>query len=138
MGHVFEKVGIGPDVGRIVTAGDQPVTRCRQKYGTLQQPLHMLAVDTERTGMKVRQLDVAPFEALALLDVALELDVMGDAQRKIALIERGVGWRLLAPNAEPALAVEHLARFELAFRRRDHVRVEADRRPRRLLAQSRG
>ena len=49
--------------------------------------------------------------------------------------QRNVGRRLLAPDAEAALAVEHLAGLEVALGGRHHVGAEAGRRAGRLVAQ---
>ncbi len=78
-----------------------------------------------------------PPERLALGDVALELDVVRQAERQVALAQRHIGRRLLAPHREAALAVEHLALLQRALGGGRHVRVEAHRRSRRLLAQRR-
>src|SRR6185312_15515493 len=51
--------------------------------------------------------DVGPFQALAFGDVALELHVLRETEREITLVERAFGRRLLAPDAEAALAVQH-------------------------------
>src|SRR5215470_6961909 len=53
--------------------------------------------------------DVAPAQASALRDVAFERDRVGEPERQQALVERARGWNLLAPDAKPAFAVEHLA-----------------------------
>ena len=73
--------------------------------------------------------------ALAFLDVALELDVVRQAQRQQSALERHLGRRLLAPDAEAALAVEHLAGFQIALGGRHHVGAEAGGRAGRLVAQ---
>src|SRR5918998_5466761 len=76
--------------------------------------------------------DVAPVKALALLDVALEAHVVRQAEGQVATLQRVGGRSLLAPNAEAALPVQHLARLEAALGGRDHVRVKADWRAGRL------
>src|SRR5262245_20707538 len=48
-------------------------------------------------------LDVRPLHRRTLRDITLELHVMRKSKRKQALVERTVGRRLLAPDAEPAL-----------------------------------
>src|SRR5262249_52521172 len=48
--------------------------------------------------------DIAPAQALALPDVALEPDLVGESERQQALGERASGWHLPAPDAKPALA----------------------------------
>ena len=56
---------------------------------------------------------------------------------KIALLERSVGRRLLAPDAEAALAVQHLALLQVALGGGGDVGAEARRRAGRLVAQRR-
>src|SRR2546427_7489778 len=72
--------------------------------------------------------DVAPAQAFALRNVAFELDLMRKSERQQALRERARGRNLLAPDAKPAFAVEHLAGFQRAFGRRSDVRAETRRR----------
>src|SRR6266436_5820729 len=79
--------------------------------------------------------DVAPAQALALRDAALEPDLMGEPERQQPLGERARGRDLLAPDAKAALAVEHLALLERAFGGGGDVGAEARGRAGRLLAQ---
>src|SRR5262249_11908920 len=79
--------------------------------------------------------DIAPAQASALRDVAFEPDLVGKPERQQALVERARGRNLLAPDAKPAFAVEHLAFLERAFGRRSDVGAEAGRGAGRLLAQ---
>src|SRR5260221_218395 len=69
--------------------------------------------------------DVAPAQALALRDVAFELDLMRKPERQQSLRERARGRNLLAPDAKPAFAVEHLAGLERAFGGGGNVRARA-------------
>src|SRR3979490_306032 len=57
-------------------------------------------------------IDIAPLEAFALGEVALEPDLMRKPERQETLGERALGRHLLAPDAEAAFAVEHLAPLE--------------------------
>src|SRR5262245_62598504 len=79
--------------------------------------------------------DVAPAQALALRDVALEPDRVGEPERQQAAGQRARGRNLLAPDAKPAFAVEHLAVLERAFGGRGDVGAKAGRRAGRLPAQ---
>ena len=63
---------------------------------------------------------------------------MGEPERQQSLVERALGRRLLAPDAEAALAVEHLAFPERALGGRDDVGAKAGGRAGRLPAQRRG
>src|SRR5712691_7754180 len=79
--------------------------------------------------------DVAPAQALALRDAALEPDLMGEPERQQPLGERARSRDLLAPHAKAALAGEYLALLERAFGGGGDVGAEARGRAGRLLAQ---
>src|SRR5215469_4453490 len=79
--------------------------------------------------------DVAPAQALALRDAALEPDLMGEPERQQPLGERARGGNLLAPDAKPALAVEHLVLLKRALGGGSDVGTKTRRRAGRLLAQ---
>src|SRR5712692_10972207 len=69
--------------------------------------------------------DVGPAQRLPRRDLALELDVVRQAQRQESSLERALGRALLAPDAIAALAIEDLAALELALCGRDHVGAES-------------
>src|SRR5215470_6795920 len=101
--------------------------------GPAERRLHLAAhLHGERVFVVV---DVAPAQALALRDAALEPDLMGEPERQQPLGERARGRDLLAPHAKAALAVEYLALLERAFGGGGDVRAEARGRAGRLLAQ---
>src|SRR5262249_3929433 len=78
--------------------------------------------------------DVAPFQAFAFADVAHEPHAMREAQRQQLLRKRALRRKLLAPDAEAAFTVEHLALLERALGGRGDVGAKAGRRAGRLLA----
>src|SRR5262252_2747451 len=120
--------------------GGGPIRRrsARRRAARLVRPaerrLHLAAhLHGERVFVVV---DVAPAQALALRDTALEPDLMGEPERQQPLGERARGRDLLAPHAKAALAVEYLALLERALGGSGDVGAEARRRAGRLLAQS--
>jgi hypothetical protein len=74
-------------------------------------------------------------QASAFRDVALEPHIMREPERQEAFGERALRRHLLAPDAEPALAVEHLAAPKRALGGRGDVGAKAGGRTGRLLAQ---
>src|SRR5215475_14658048 len=82
--------------------------------------------------------DVAPGKRRASRDVALELDVLRQAEGQQTLRQRALGRRLPAPHAEPALAVKNLAGFQIALGGGDHVGAKFFWRAGRLAAQGGG
>src|SRR5262252_9394924 len=120
-----------------VMAGKVCRRSARRRVARLVRPaerrLHLAAhLHGERVFVAV---DVAPAQALALRDAALEPDLVGEPERQQPLGERARGGNLLAPDTKSALAVEHLALLEGAFGGGGDVGAKTRRRAGRLLAQ---
>ncbi len=79
--------------------------------------------------------DVRPLQAFAFLHVARQLDVLREAERQIALLQRTLCRHLLAPDAEATLAVQHFAGVQILLRGRGDIGAEAGRCAGRLLAE---
>src|SRR3546814_11350275 len=88
----------------------------------------------DTTRFRAGDLDVGPGEPLALRNVALQLDVVREAEWQVAVPQRVVGRGLLAPHAVAALAVQHLPGPDVALGGRHHVGEEPDRAAGRLAA----
>src|SRR5215469_8425055 len=109
----------------------------RRRVARLVRPaerrLHLAAhLHGERVFVAV---DVAPAQALALRDAALEPDLVGEPERQQPLGERARRRNLLAPDAKPTLAVEHLVLLKRALGGGSDVGTKTHRRAGRLLAQ---
>src|SRR5690349_9619801 len=115
--------GTVPDQRRTATRCTASGTRDRLlRIQPDERRLHLTA-DANRGIIRI-VFDIRPFQALALAEVALELHVLRETQRQQPARERQLGRRLLAPDAEPTLAVEHLAGLEIALGGRGDVRAE--------------
>src|SRR5260370_2274504 len=74
--------------------------------------------------------DVVPAQRLPRRDLALELDVVRQAERQESSLERALGRALLAPHAIAALAIHDLAPLELPLFALDHTAAHSRGGPR--------
>ena len=69
--------------------------------------------------------DIGPAQALPFLDRPDHFDIMGQSQRPAAQAQGALGGQQLAPEGVAALAIEHLARSQVALGGRHHIGIPA-------------
>jgi hypothetical protein len=74
VGDVLEQVGVGPDLGRAVPAGEQALTGRGDLHRALQHGLDMLPLAAERAAMVVGDLDLAAGQLAHAAGVEVEAD----------------------------------------------------------------
>ena len=74
-------------------------------------------------------INVSPADLATFRNIAFQFDVMCEADRQSADLQRIVGRHQFPPNCVPTFAIQDLARFKGAFRRGNHVAAPIVRRP---------